>query len=152
MVPRLEADLRGPVSAWLQDAGFSIRSEVSLVGRRADLVGVRRDGVAAVELKLADWLAALRQAIAYQLAADWAWVAMPLAAAGRAHRDRWRFEREGIGLLAVDDAGLVRPAIPAHASPRLLPFARDAVRGGMPISGASGARPLSSWETGLQPF
>jgi hypothetical protein len=69
-----------------------------------------------------DWRGALRQALAYQLAADRAWVAMPLAAASRAYRNRWRFEAEKVGLLAIDDQGGVRVPIPAGDSPRLLPF------------------------------
>ncbi len=74
-----------------------------------------------------DWAAALQQAIAYQLAADRVWVAMPLAAASSAYRQRWRFEAEGVGLLAVDDQGGVRAPIPASASPRLLPYLRERV-------------------------
>src|SRR2546430_16969060 len=67
---------------------------------------------------------ALRQAIAYQLAADRVWVAMPLDAASRAYRQRWTFEAEGVGLLAVDDHGHVRRPIRAAPSPRPLPFVR----------------------------
>ncbi len=81
----------------------------------------------AVELKLRDWAAALQQAIAYQLAADRVWVAMPLSAASSAYRQRWRFEAEGVGLLAVDDQGGVRAPIPASPSPRLLPYLRERV-------------------------
>jgi len=124
---RLEADLRPPVAAWLRSNGFDVRDEVAILGRRADLVGVRWGRVAAVEMKLRDWPEALRQAVAYQLAADWCWVAMPLAEAARAHRHRWRFEAEGVGLLAVDDAGRVRVALPAETSPRLLAFSRAAL-------------------------
>lgn len=65
--------------------------------------------------------------MAYQLAADRVWVAMPLVAAQSTYRARWRFEAEGIGLLAVDDRGDVRTPIPARASPRLLPFLRERI-------------------------
>jgi hypothetical protein len=81
--------------------------------------------VAAVEMKMRRWGEALRQALAYQLGADHAWVAMPLAAASKAYRERWTFEAEGVGLLAVDDRGHVRRPIRAAASPRLLPFVRE---------------------------
>lgn len=101
--------------------------EVPILGRRADLVGARNDALVAVELKMRDWGEALRQATAYQLGADRVWVAMPLAGASSAHRQRWRFEAEGIGLLAVDDRGNVREPIPARPSPRLLPFLRERV-------------------------
>ena len=65
--------------------------------------------------------------MAYQLAADRVWVAMPLEAACRAYRQRWTFQSEGVGLLAVDDEGRVRSPILAAPSPRLLPFVREKV-------------------------
>lgn len=124
---RLEAELLDPVSRWLEEAGFEVRTEVPILARRADVLGVRPDGLAAIEMKMRDWSGALQQAIAYQVAADWAWVAMPLAAASSAYRARWRFEAEGVGLLAVDDRGNVRAPIPSGPSPRLLPFLRERV-------------------------
>ncbi len=134
----LEAELASPVSAWLAEAGYRVEAEVPILGRRADLVGVRDDALVAVELKLRDWEEALRQAIAYQLAADRVWVAMPLAAASAAYRSRWRFQAEGVGLLAVDDGGDVRAPVPAAPSPRLLPYLRERI----------GARPAAwSWES-----
>lgn len=111
-------------------------AEVPILGRRADLVGARDSTLVAVELKMTDWREALRQSIAYQLAADRVWVAMPLAAASAAYRQRWRFEAEGVGLLAVDDRGSVRTPIAAGPSPRLLPYLRERVlREPMPAGG-----------------
>jgi hypothetical protein len=126
----LEAQLVEPVTAWLEAAGYRVDVEVPILGRRADLIGARDDALVAVELKLRDWGEALRQAIAYQLAADRAWIAMPLAAASSAYRQRWRFEAEGVGLLAVDDRGTVRTPVPAGPSPRLLPFLRERILAG----------------------
>ncbi len=124
----LEAELAIPVTAWLQGAGYRVEPEVAILGRRADLVGARDDALVAIELKMHDWREALRQAVAYQLAADRVWVAMPLPTASAAYRGRWRFEAERVGLLAVDDRGCVRVPIPAGLSPRLLPFLRERVR------------------------
>jgi hypothetical protein len=104
-----------------------VRSEIPILGRRADLVGSCDESLVAVELKLRDWREAIRQAMAYQLAAERVWVAMPLAAASAAYRSRWRFEAEGVGLLAVDDRGNVRAPIPAGPSPRLLPYLRERI-------------------------
>lgn len=123
----LEAELAPPVTAWLAAAGYRVDAEVPILGRRADLVGSRDQDVVAVELKLSDWEGALRQATAYQLAADRVWVAMPIAAAAMAYRARWRFESERIGLLAVDDEGGVRAPIEARPSPRLLPYLRERI-------------------------
>jgi len=124
---RFEVDLREPVATWLRDAGFDVRIEVPILGRRADLVGSRGTSVTAIEMKMHRWAEALRQAIAYQLAADRVWVAMPLDAACRAYRQRWNFQSEGVGLLAVDDRGRVRSPILAAPSPRLLPYVREKV-------------------------
>ena len=124
---QLESDLLEPVSTWLHAAGFDVFGEVPILRHRADVVGLRGDGVTAIEMKLSKWDQALRQAIAYQLAADWAWVAMPLSSASRAYRQRWRFEAERVGLLAVDESGGVRAPIPARPSPRLLPFVQERV-------------------------
>ncbi len=107
-----------------------MEAEVPILGRRADLIGARDDALVAVELKMSDWREALRQAIAYQLAADRTWVAMPLSSASSAYRQRWRFEAEGVGLLAVDDRGVVRTPIRAGPSPRLLPYVRERVLAG----------------------
>jgi len=131
--PRLESDLLQPVAMWLRDEGFDVRMEVPILGRRADLVGSRGATVAAIEMKMHRWAEALRQAIAYQLGADRVWVAMPLAAASRAYRQRWTFEAEGVGLLAVDDRGHVRGPIRAAPSPRLLPFVREKLLEKLPI-------------------
>ena len=127
MAFRFEADLAEPLCAWLRAAGFCVRVEVPIVRRRADLFAWRGENVTAIEMKLHDWAEALRQAVAYQLAADWTWVAMPLAAASRAYRERWRFEAERVGLLAVDDQGKVRTPISAGRSPRLLPFVQEKI-------------------------
>lgn len=124
---RVEDELREPLASWLQEEGFTVWNEVPILGRRADLFGSRGSTVTAVELKLDRWAEALRQAIAYQLAADRAWVAMPLAAASRAYRQRWIFEAEGVGLLAVDDGGHVRVPIRAEPSRRLLPFLQEGI-------------------------
>jgi len=142
----LEEALRPPVASWLRGTGLDVHEEIAILGRRADLVGVGPDRVVAVELKLSDWRRALRQAVAYQVAVDEAWVAMPLPAAARAYREAWRFRDEGVGLLAVDDRGGVRTPIPTAPSPRLLPFAREAL--------ASAARGLlfSKEETVLEAF
>jgi hypothetical protein len=115
------------VGTWLEDAGFRVRAEVPILGRRADLLGSRGESVTAVELKMREWAEALRQALAYQLGADHVWVAMPLATAGRAYRQRWRFLAAGVGLLAIDDRGGIRTPILAGASPRLLPFLKDRI-------------------------
>ena len=126
-MPLLERDLAAPVAGHLESLGYRVFAEVDIAGRWADLVGIGAD-VVAVELKLRAWREALRQATAYQLAADRAYVALPLRWAQEAHRKRFAFEREGIGLLAVDPEGMVRTVLSAGPSPRRMPALTDGLR------------------------
>ena len=111
----------------MESEGYRVEVEVPILGRRADLIGTSDTALVAIELKLRDWREALRQAVAYQLAADRVFVAMPLEGATTAYRERWRFQAERVGLLAVDDRGNVRIPVPASPSPRLLPYLRERI-------------------------
>lgn len=122
-----ESDLLPPLVRHFESRGFRVFAEVPVTGRRADLVAVTGDGLVAVELKLARWREAVRQAVAYQVWAPHAYVALPFPRAIRAARHRPRFEAEGVGLLAVLD-GDVRTFWPAAPSPRLFPSLTDLVR------------------------
>jgi len=123
----LEADLLPPIVHHFESLGFRAIAEVPVDGRRADLVAISDAGVVAVELKLFRWRQALRQAVAYQVWAADAYVALPFVPALRAVRHRHRFASEGVGLLAVLD-GSVRTFIEAAPSPRLFPPLTDWVR------------------------
>jgi hypothetical protein len=118
----LEAWLKAPVRAHLLAEGWSVRFEVPLHGRVADVVARRGQEVVAIELKLEDWREALAQAMHYQLAAHRAYVAMPLNTAVVPLRARSRLERQGVGLLAVHPLGEVRTLLEARESARRLPF------------------------------
>jgi hypothetical protein len=127
-MPLRELDLFPPVAAHFLGLGYEVFSEVEIAGRWADLVATGPEEVVAVELKVRDWRRAVRQSMAYQLAADRAFVALPLFRAQEAYRSRYAFEREGIGLLAVDAQGVVRTVLPPLPSPRRMPPLTEAVR------------------------
>ena len=131
-MPLRERDLLGPVASHFQDLGYEAFAEVEIAGRWADFVAVSDEELIAVELKLRAWREAIRQAMAYQLGADRAFVAMPLVEAHQAYRGRFAFEREGIGLLAVDDAERVRTVLNPAPSPRRFPPLTDSLRAGVP--------------------
>jgi hypothetical protein len=59
----------------------------------------------AFELKLADWQRALYQALQYRAFADRAVVVVPDEMAGRFERNQERFERFGVGLVAIGGDG-----------------------------------------------
>ncbi len=124
----LEEDLREPVAQYLSKLGFGVHHEVPILGRIADLLGVRAGEAVAVELKLALWRTAIGQARAYQLAAREVYVAMPRPAALRLEEHREAFDVEGVGLLAVElPSGHVKPLWSARPSGRLLPFLTEAI-------------------------
>jgi hypothetical protein len=122
-----EVELLGPVVDHFETRGFRAVPEVPVAGRRADVVAVRDDSLLAVELKVSEWRHALRQAMAYQVWAPEAYVALPFAHALRAAHHRYRFDTEGIGLLGILD-GEVRTLLPAAPSPRLFPALSELVR------------------------
>ncbi|MDX1612005.1 MAG: hypothetical protein R3185_06515, partial [Candidatus Thermoplasmatota archaeon] len=103
--PELEEDLRAPVVAYLREQGFTVRHEVWINGRIADLFAFRGRDTVAVELKLSDWREATVQAMAYQLGALYSYVALPLDVIPTVTRQAGQLKRQGIGLLAVEAPG-----------------------------------------------
>lgn len=124
---RLEAWLREPIAARFRGMGYAVRHEIPLNGRYADVLAGRDEQLVAVELKLTNWKEALAQAMHYQLAAQKSYVAMPLSKAHAPMRSRSRFERQGVGVLAVAPDGDVRILIDARESDRRLPFLTQGV-------------------------
>lgn len=115
-----EAELRGALVRHFEALGHQTALEFEVARRRADIVVLAGDSVVAVELKVSRWRQALRQAVAYQVWAPWAYVALPYSRGFQAMRHRHRFEAHGVGLLAVRDEE-VRTFLPARPSPRLFP-------------------------------
>ncbi len=116
-----------PLARHFESKGLRAIAEVPVAGRRADLVAVGDGEIVAVELKVARWFEAVRQAVSYQIWADRAYVALPFPRALKVYRHRDRFDAEGVGLLAVLD-GQVRTFLTAAPSPRLFPALSDFVR------------------------
>lgn len=127
----LERALAAPIARHLQAQGYRTFEEVHFNGRIADLIALKGEEVVAVELKLANYREAHRQAIAYQVGCHRTFAALPLEAALLAMRKhRGEFEKSGAGLLAVHmPAGVVTELMPArHHEGRFLPFLADHLR------------------------
>ena len=126
----LEEQLYEPIAEHFRSKGYVVYREAKVAGRWCDLLAVGSD-IVAVELKVRDWRTALAQAKSYQLGAHYALVAMPLDHVLPALRSRDKFEKDGVGLLAVSTPiGGVRTMIEPQASPRLMPFVLDGVLSG----------------------
>lgn len=105
----IEFDLRLPVAKWCLSRGMSPILECWCL-RQCDIVGARFDRVSrkwtlvemiAIELKLHDVGAVLKQCTRHRGHVNETWAAMPAAVAN----EKWkRFDGTGIGLLAVEGA------------------------------------------------
>src|SRR5439155_3547107 len=97
-----EEHVRTAVLQSLKRSGYELRCEFPLVGRVADIFGVHvSSGVTvAVECKERDWSKAIRQARAYQGAADLVYVALPRSRASE--KAKQALACYGLGLLVVD--------------------------------------------------
>lgn len=131
LIPRLERELAAPVARHLRSQGYSTFLEVPFNGRIADVLGIQGDEVVAVELKLRDFRAAHRQAMAYSVGCQRTYVGVPLPTALTCLRKhRFAFQESGTGLLAVNmPEGDVRELLPARLHEnRFLPYLADGLR------------------------
>jgi hypothetical protein len=121
-----EKEMREPVARWLESNGFVSTREMYhhrpidiVAGRFAERVNRRIPPLLetlAIELKLSNAAAVLRQATGNRDAVDRSYAAMPLSRCARlAEKTRLGFLIEGVGLLAVDKA-TVTEVIPARRS------------------------------------
>jgi hypothetical protein len=126
LIPDRESALLAPVARRFAEQGFLVGAEVDIAGRIADVVAVRDGEVVGVELKLRDWRAAGRQALAYQLGCHRTFVALPLLEASRllsARQAEFQARFPGCGLLGVNHPGSeVRTLLDAGPNSRFLPF------------------------------
>lgn len=121
-----EEDLKAGLKTFFRSHGYRAYTEVRMINRWVDLVAVKDGRVVAVELKVSDWRQALRQAVAYQLGADYSFVAMPFKHACKAYRNRFWFKKEGVGLIAIRPHRKdVRILLEPERSTRMMPIVRD---------------------------
>lgn len=144
--PKEEEDLREPVRAFLAQREYTVRDEVWINGRIADLYAYRGDDEpVAVELKLTDWKTAVRQAQAYQLGALYTYIALPVLHVSKVLRRSQALKKRNVGLLGVapataggfkqaseeraDEPGDpdVRELIDPKAAERFLPFLAEKI-------------------------
>lgn len=119
-----ESDLYGPVKAFLERQGYTVKGEVGAV----DVMAIRGDEPPlVVELKTGFSLTLLHQAVARQAVADLVYVAVPQRAgkqAARALRDNLGLcRRLGLGVLTVrlTDGLVIAHADPGPYAPRKQP-------------------------------
>jgi len=102
-----EVKLSPPVEAWLEAQGLIVYSEVPLLGRNIDLVGVARTGIprhhAVVEIKMRLGPPVIKQAAVSQLTGARCFCAV----ASAPERHMAAAEKVGVGVLVVE-AGAVR--------------------------------------------
>lgn len=103
-----ETDLFPPLKEWLENAGYEVFTEVQSGqgGNRADIVAVQKPIITIVEMKVTLSLDLIGQAVRWKPYANFIYVAVPRSKS-RHYNDyaQQLLEREGIGLLEVDEAG-----------------------------------------------
>lgn len=140
-----EIHLLGSLEAFFDEHGFQTFREVRMINRWVDLIAVGNGRIIAVELKLENWRQATRQALAYQLGADYSVVGMPLGKAIDAYRNRYYFRKEGVGLFGVRvRTPEVRVLIEPEPSTRIMPTIRDNLFEMVEVDGESVIIPRSS--------
>ncbi|UCD92286.1 MAG: hypothetical protein JSV43_08750 [Methanobacteriota archaeon] len=151
----IEEDLKAGLKSFFRSHGYRAYAEVRMINRWVDLVAVKGDEVVAVEIKLSNWKEALRQAVAYQLGADYSFVAMLFKHACHAYRNRYWFQKEGVGLIAVRPHHKdIRVLLEPERSTRMMPMVRDNLFVFLELSGEKmlvpkSCRNLSKRETNL---
>ncbi len=121
-----EEDLKAGLKSFFRSHGYRAYTEVRMINRWVDLVAVKENEIVAVELKISDWKQALRQAVAYQLGADYSFVAMPFKHACNAYKNRYWFQKEGVGLIAIRPHHKdIRVFLEPDRSTRMMPIVRD---------------------------
>lgn len=114
-----EVFVQEAVAAMFLARGATVRTQVPLLGRIADIVCIEPgDDLVAVECKERNWGHAIHQAKTYQAAVNFAFVAVPLKAATA--RMLEVAEHEGIGVFAVHPSGVVEEVLPARTADHLM--------------------------------
>jgi hypothetical protein len=114
--PRWEHLLLDPVAKYLQRRGYCYQlPEIGFFEQKIDLYAYSEKAriTLAVELKLRRWRDALRQALLYQLCADYAMIAIPASVIRSVEKDLLRIH--GIGLIAVGDGKCQQVLAPEHS-------------------------------------
>jgi hypothetical protein len=120
-----EQQVTEAVIGFIQTMGFSHICEFPLLGKVADVYAFRRDldVSLAVECKERDWRRAIRQAVAYQVAADLVFLAMP--APHVTENVTREMRARGIGVISVGHDGATIVLVPARSGTYLIPVIRD---------------------------
>lgn len=100
-----EIDLLAPLAKYYMDKGYRAFAEVKFSSRWIDvyLVNEETNESIAIELKLANWKKAYKQAKVYPLVADFVFVGMPKEFIHRALDKKDWFHETGIGLLSIGE-------------------------------------------------
>lgn len=98
----IEKDLVLPLTQYFCKKGYKIALEVPIYRNRIDMVAYNKFSIIAVELKINNWKRALKQATYYQFGSDFTYVAMPLYESYRAYWNKFRFEKKGVGIIAIN--------------------------------------------------
>lgn len=111
MAARKESDLYGPVKAFMQAQGFTVKGEVN----GCDLVALRGDDMVVVELKVAFNLTLVLQGVERQRMTEWVYLAVEAPRSSRSAPHWSEIQR----LCRRLDMGLLTVSFATHREPRV---------------------------------
>jgi Holliday junction resolvase len=92
-----EAKVVGDLAQWLTTTGYRVRTEVSLLGKSVDVVGIRGRWVTLFEAKVSDWRRAIQQCEGHDTVADY--ICIVIASARVADHFKHEASRRGYGII-----------------------------------------------------
>jgi hypothetical protein len=119
-----ENEMRPLIHSFVESQNYQVFDEKRLFSRKIDVVGIRKNEVCAIEIKIHDWRRAIEQAFLNLRIADYSYVALPEMCCIRLNS---RLANEahgtGIGLIRVD--GYAKEVIKPEPSNRVQPLLRE---------------------------
>lgn len=93
----------GLIKHYKKDNLCRVKNQVPFTQKRVDIVVKKENLIFAIEVKIHDWKGALRQASQNKVAFDESYVAIWHKFSHRALNNRHLFEKNGVGLIIIND-------------------------------------------------
>lgn len=119
-----ENEMRPLIHSFVESQDYQVFDEKRLFSRKIDIVGIRRDAICTIEIKIHDWRRAIEQAFLNLRVTDYSYVALPEMCWIKLNRQLTdEAQGTGIGLISVD--GYAKEVIRPEPSNRVQSLLRE---------------------------